>query len=170
MEFKEIYFAAGCFWGTEKLFQSIRGVVDTKCGFANGRADIENPSYQRVCQGDTDCREAVFVRYDPSQVTLSQLLKAYFHVVDPTVFDRQGDDIGTQYQTGIYWVDEDSEKTVREYAAREAEKHPVFAVELAPLNRFFPAEEYHQSYLTKNPDGYCHIPFSMFGTIDSFIR
>ena len=101
---KEIYFAAGCFWGTEKLFSSIRGVASTACGFANGRQDLVL-SYARVCQGDTGSREAVLVRYDPDTVTLEQLLKAYYLIVDPTVTDRQGPDIGSQYQCGIYCTD-----------------------------------------------------------------
>ena len=99
METKEIYFAAGCFWGTERLYQSIQGVLDTECGFCNGKGEVDSPSYEQVCQGNTDCREAVRVRYDESLVSLPQLLKAYFHVVDPTLFHRQGNDIGSQYQT-----------------------------------------------------------------------
>ena len=170
MEYREIYFAAGCFWGTQRLYQSIEGVVDTVCGFCNGKPEIDAPSYRRVCQGDTDCREAVYVRYDPRKVTLSQLLKAYFHVVDPTLINRQGNDIGTQYQTGIYYVDPDSGRTLTEYAASEAEKHPAFHVEICPLQKFSPAEEYHQSYLLKNPGGYCHISPLEFKTINDFIR
>lgn len=167
---KEIYFAAGCFWGTERLFQSIDGVIDTECGFANGKQEVLTPSYQQVCQGDTDCREAVYVSYDPQRVTLSQLLKAYFYVVDPTIFNRQGNDIGTQYQTGIYYVDEASGETVRQYAAQEASKHPVFAVEVCPLQKFYAAEDYHQDYLLKNPSGYCHISPQMFIAINDLIR
>ena len=166
---KEIYFAAGCFWGTEKLFQSIRGVLDTECGFANGNPEI-NASYRRVCQGDTGYRETVYVAYDPEQVTLPQLLKAYFHVVDPTVENRQGPDVGPQYQAGIYFVSQEDGDVVREYCAREAEKYPRFTVEQLPLNLFTPAEEYHQDYLTKNPDGYCHIPRADFDRIDALIR
>ena len=170
MEIREICFAAGCFWGTQRLLQSIDGVVDTQCGFCNGKPEIINPSYQRVCQGDTDCREAVYVKYDPGKVTLSQLLKAYFHVVDPTVTDRQGNDLGSQYQTGIYYLDPASGETVRAYAAEEAKKYKVFAVEILPLEKFCPAEEYHQNYLLKNPQGYCHIPRKEFDTINDFIR
>ena len=166
---QEIYFAAGCFWGTQRLFQSITGVVETSCGYANGRPEIQ-PDYKRVCQGDTDYRETVLVRYDPGQVTLPQLLKAYFHVVDPTLQNRQGNDIGTQYQAGIYYTEEASGETVRSYAEAEARNYPVFAVEVCPLSRFVPAEDYHQDYLIKNPTGYCHIPRMEFDTIDRFIR
>ena len=169
MDTKEIYFAAGCFWGTERLYQCIDGVVDTECGFANGNPDI-SPDYRQVCQGDTGYRETVYVRYDSQKVTLEQLLKAYFHVVDPTVKDRQGNDVGTQYQTGIYYVDEASGAEVQEYARREAEKYPVFATEILPLKKFVPAEEGHQNYLLRNPGGYCHISPLEFSTINQLIR
>ena len=170
MEEKEIYFAAGCFWGTERLYQSIDGVTDTECGFCNGKENITTPSYEQVCHGDTDCREAVRVRYDESRVSLAQLLKAYFHVVDPTLFDRQGNDVGTQYQTGIYYTDGASGEIVKAFAREEARKYPVFAVEIGPLQKFYPAEEYHQDYLQKNPGGYCHITPMEFKTINDFIR
>ena len=170
MESKEIYFAAGCFWGTERLFQSITGVLDTECGFSNGKPEVEHPDYRWVCQGDTDCRETVYVRYDPEKVTLPQLLKAYFYVVDPTLRNRQGNDIGTQYQTGIYAVDPESLETVTAYCLQEAKKYPVFYVETGMLERFIPAEEYHQDYLKKNPAGYCHIAPAAFDTVDRWIR
>ena len=165
----EIYFAAGCFWDTEKLFAAIEGVTFTQCGYSNGKPEI-NPDYRRVCQGDTDYRETVLVRYDPSRVSLPQLLKAYFLVVDPTLQNRQGNDIGTQYQAGIYFADPADGETVRSYAAEEAKKYPRFCVELLPLSIFVPAEEYHQHYLDKNPGGYCHIPASAFADINERIR
>lgn len=170
METKEIYFAAGCFWGTERLYQSIQGVLDTECGFCNGKEGVDSPSYEQVCGGDTDCREAVRVRYDESLVSLPQLLKAYFHVVDPTLFHRQGNDIGSQYQTGIYYTDAASGEIVKAYAREEAKKYPVFAVEIGPLQKFYPAEAHHQDYLLKNPGGYCHINPMEFQTINDFIR
>lgn len=169
METREIYFAAGCFWGTERLYQSIAGVVDTECGFANGNPEID-PDYQRVCQGDTDYRETVYVRYDPSRVTLQQLLKAYFLVVDPTQVNRQGNDEGTQYQTGIYYSDAASGEIVRAYVLEEAKKYPVFATEILPLQKFVPADDRHQDYLMKNPGGYCHISPAWFQNIDQLIR
>ena len=166
---QEIYFAAGCFWGTEKLFRSIRGVMETKCGFANGNPDI-NPDYPRVCQGDTDYRETVYVRYDPEQVSLSQLLKAYFLIVDPTVSNQQGPDIGSQYQCGIYYISDSDGEAVKAYAAEEAAKYPRFTVELLPLAIFVPAEEYHQQYLDKNPGGYCHVDPTLFARVNDLIR
>ena len=170
MQQKEIYFAAGCFWGTERLYQSIRGVTATQCGFANGKQEVNAPSYQQVCTGTTDCREAVHVIYNPEEVTLPQLLKAYFSVVDPTVYNRQGNDVGSQYQAGIYCIEEESLQTVRAYCEKEAGKYPVFAVEVGLLQKFYPAEEYHQNYLMKNPTGYCHISPAEFASIDDLIR
>ena len=165
---KEIYFAGGCFWGTERLFQHIEGVVDTECGYANGKREIA-PDYKRVCKGDTGYRETVFVKYDPAMVTLSQLLAAFFHVIDPTVEKQQGGDIGDQYQTGIYFTNEEDEQIVRAYAEKEKEKYSVFAVEINPLSVFVPAEEYHQDYLIKNPEGYCHISLMEFEEINEVV-
>lgn len=164
----EIYFAAGCFWGTEKLFQCIRGVIDTECGYANGNLEIL-PDYQKVCAGDTGYRETVRVQYDAQTVTLPQLLKAFFYVVDPTVENRQGNDIGTQYQTGIYYTDDVSGEIIRAYAQKEALHHPRFCVEIAPLSVFHNAEDYHQDYLIKNPEGYCHISPREFSHIQEIV-
>ena len=111
-----IYFAGGCFWGMERLFESVNGVLDVESGYANGRADVV-PDYESVCSGDTGYREAVKVVYDSRIVSLPDLLKAFFYVIDPTVEKRQGNDVGDQYQTGIYYADESSGETVRNYAA-----------------------------------------------------
>lgn len=165
----EIYFAGGCFWSMEKLFQSIDGVLDAQSGYANGSAQIV-PDYETVCRGDTGYRETVRVVYDPQQVRLDQLLKAFFSVIDPTVEKRQGNDIGDQYQTGIYFSDEAAQEAVEAYTEQERQKHETFAVEIAPLTGFFPAEDYHQDYLDKNPNGYCHIPVQAFQTINDLIR
>ena len=154
-----IYLAGGCFWGMEKLMQSIPGVLDAVSGYANGTGE-QDADYKTVCTGKTGFREAVAVTYDPKRVTLDQLLFAYFEVVDPTAVNRQGPDVGTQYQAGIYYANEDAKMTVERIAAIERERTPGFAVEIGPLVNFFPAEEYHQDYLDKNPTGYCHIPFA----------
>jgi peptide methionine sulfoxide reductase msrA/msrB len=152
-----IYLAGGCFWGMEKLMQSIPGVIDAVSGYANGTGE-EDANYQAVCGGKTGFRETVRVEYDPTRVSLDALLLAYFYVIDPTLRNRQGNDIGTQYQTGIYYTSEKARETVERIAAIEAERADHFAVEIAPLVNFYPAEEYHQDYLDKNPGGYCHIP------------
>lgn len=151
-----IYLAGGCFWGLEKLMQSIPGVVDVVSGYANGSADIV-PAYDRVIRGDTGYRETVRVEYDPSAVSLDAILFAYFHVIDPTIENAQGNDRGTQYQTGVYFTDAANQGTVERIAAIERARSDVFVVEIEPLERFFDAEEYHQDYLDKNPLGYCHI-------------
>ncbi len=151
-----IYLAGGCFWGLEKLMQSIPGVVNVVSGYANGDADLV-PTYTKVTTGDTGYRETVRVEYDPSEISLDALLFAYFMVIDPTIENAQGNDRGTQYQTGIYYVDEASKVTVARVAAIERARHEDFVVEIETLERFYDAEEYHQDYLEKNPNGYCHI-------------
>ena len=152
-----IYLAGGCFWGLEHLMQSIPGVIDAQSGYANGTGE-QDANYRTVCGGDTGFRETVRVEYDPERVSLDALLLAYFHVIDPTVANRQGPDIGTQYQTGIYYADEQAKATVERIAAIERSRRETFLVEIGPLVNYYPAEEYHQNYLVKNPGGYCHIP------------
>lgn len=151
-----IYLAGGCFWGLEKLMQSIPGVVSATSGYANGKAGVV-PDYRLVCTGTTGYRETVRVEYDPQKVSLDALLFAYYAVIDPTVQNAQGNDRGTQYQTGIYYADEASKATVERIAEIERGRHAKFFVEIEPLERFYDAEEYHQDYLDKNPGGYCHI-------------
>ena len=152
-----IYLAGGCFWGLEKLMQSIPGVTDAVSGYANGTGEAD-ANYRTVVGGKTGFRETVKVTYDPERVSLDALLLAYFYVVDPTVENRQGNDVGSQYQTGVYYTDDASKETVERIAALERGRREKFAVEIGPLVNFFPAEEYHQDYLDKNPNGYCHIP------------
>ncbi|WP_319378197.1 peptide-methionine (R)-S-oxide reductase MsrB [uncultured Methanocorpusculum sp.] len=151
-----IYFAGGCFWGLEKLMQSIPGVIKTIVGYANGKSDLV-PDYRIVSSGKSGYRETVRVEYDAKKVSLDALLYSYFRVIDPTVKNRQGNDIGTQYQTGIYYVDASSREIVMRIAEIERERNPVFNVEIGPLTSFYDAEEYHQKYLDKNSGGYCHI-------------
>ena len=152
-----IYLAGGCFWGLEKLMQSIPGVTDAVSGYANGTGEAD-ANYKAVCAGGTGFRETVKVTYEPGLVSLDALLLAYFYVVDPTVENRQGNDVGSQYQTGVYYTDDASKETVERIAALERGRREKFAVEIGPLVNFFPAEEYHQDYLDRNPGGYCHIP------------
>lgn len=151
-----IYLAGGCFWGMEKLAQSLPGVTDAVSGYANGVVDA--PTYALVCSGETGFRETVRVSYDPAKIALEQILTAYFLVIDPSVENRQGNDTGTQYQTGVYYTDAKSEAVVERIMAQEAKRHAVFKVEHGPLVNFYDAETYHQDYLDKNPGGYCHIP------------
>lgn len=157
-----IYLAGGCFWGVEELFRQLPGVTDTKTGYANGNI-TEGVTYERVCQGDTDFRETVRVSFDPQVLPLDRLLWAYFRIIDPTIANQQGHDVGTQYQTGIYWPASDGElgaevqRIAGEERARVEAQGLPFCVEINELSSFFTAEEYHQYYLVKNPHGYCHV-------------
>ena len=163
-----IYLAGGCFWGMEKLMQSIPGVLNVTNGYANGQAGTA-PTYQTVTTGLTGYRETVRVEYDPARVSLDALLFAFFAVIDPTIENQQGNDIGSQYQTGVYYADDAARATVARIAAIEKSRHPRFVVELKPLERFYDAEDYHQDYLDKNPNGYCHIPGQEITTVSRII-
>ena len=158
---REIYFAGGCFWGTEHLFQLVRGVVETEVGYANGK--IKNPTYEQVISHTTGFAEAVKVKYDADQVNLPLLIDLFFKSIDPTTIDRQGNDIGDNYRSGIYSMDPETENIVKTEVAKLAKNYsqPV-VVETIPLINFYRAEDYHQDYLDKNPGGYCHIPLSVF--------
>ena len=157
---KAIYLAGGCFWGVQKFFDQFDGVIGTKTGYANG--EKENPTYEEVCH-DSGHAEAVEIIYDSEILDLEALLEYYFLVIDPTSVNKQGEDSGIQYRTGIYYVDEDMKPEIMKvYTRKEQEVGEKFAVEVLPLKNFFSAEEYHQKYLEKNPGGYCHIPANMF--------
>ena len=151
-----IYLAGGCFWGVERLMQVINGVVKTTTGYANGKEGAI-ATYQEVCSGKTDFRETVRVEYDPKIVSLETLLFAFFKVIDPTLINRQGHDVGTQYQSGIYFIDDKTKETVEYVASIEKLRSKKFYVEIKELVNFYEAEDYHQDYLIKNPNGYCHI-------------
>jgi peptide methionine sulfoxide reductase msrA/msrB len=158
---KEIYFAGGCFWGTEHFFQQVRGVVGTEVGYANG--NTENPTYEQVVSHTTGFAETVKVKYDPEQVDLKLLIDLYFKTIDPTSIDKQGNDRGNQYRTGIYSTDKETEAIVKAEVEKLAKNYskPV-VVETIPLKNFYRAEDYHQDYLDKNPGGYCHIEPGLF--------
>ena len=158
---KEIYLAGGCFWGTEHYLKQIRGVVSTEVGYANGRG--ENPTYEQVYTDTTGFVECVKVVYDPELLGLEHLVEIYFHSIDPLSLNRQGNDEGTRYRTGIYYVDEGDRVTIeRVYRDVESKVCAQLAVELEPLSNFYDSEEYHQDYLDKNPNGYCHLPSFLF--------
>ena len=158
---KEIYLAGGCFWGTEHYFKQIRGVLETETGYANGHT--QNPSYQDVCTDLTGFAETVRIVYDPAVVSLQLLLELYFKSIDPVSVNQQGHDRGTQYRTGIYYVDAGDLAVIDTvYAAVQAKYSQKLAVEKQPLQNFYRAEDYHQDYLDKNPDGYCHLPVALF--------
>lgn len=154
---KEIVLAGGCFWGVEEFFARRDGVVETEVGYANCRED--NPTYERVCSQITGCTEAVRVVFDEKAIAMETLLDAFFSVIDPTVKNRQGPDIGSQYRTGLYYTDAEQAAAFRQAVKRVAKTvdKPI-VTEVLPLENFYPAEAYHQRYLKKNPGGYCHIP------------
>ena len=157
---KTIYLAGGCFWGTEHFIIQFKGVLSTEVGYANGRT--VNPGYEEVRHNDTGHAETVRVEFDENVISAQRLLEYYFLTIDPLSVNRQGEDIGTQYRTGIYYADDsllpDIEAVLHE---KEQELGQKTAVEVLPLENFYPAEEYHQKYLVKNPGGYCHIPLSL---------
>ena len=158
---KVIYLAGGCFWGTEHYFKQIAGVVATEVGFANGQT--ENPTYEEVYTDTTGYAETVMVRYRPEVVPLDFLLRMFFKAIDPTSLNKQGHDEGTRYRTGVYYTEADDVPTIKRVFAEEQAKYSEpLAVELLPLRNFYAAEERHQDYLDKNPDGYCHLPLELF--------
>ncbi len=160
---REIYLAGGCFWGFERFFKLIEGVVATEVGYANGDPSLAEPSYQQVCTDTTGYAEAVHITYDPAVVGLEFLLDMYFLAIDPTSLNKQGEDEGTQYRTGIYYVEPDDLPLITSRVAREEAKYyKPLVVEVLPLRNFYRAEDYHQNYLEKNPDGYCHLPVALF--------
>jgi peptide-methionine (S)-S-oxide reductase/peptide methionine sulfoxide reductase msrA/msrB len=158
---KEIYLAGGCFWGTEKYLANIGGIIETNVGYANG--NTENPTYEEVCHHNTGHAETVKVIYDPKQIRLEYILTLYYDVINPTSVNRQGNDIGSQYRTGIYYVDSNDVETILASIKELQTKYekPI-AIEVLPLQNYYIAEEYHQKYLDKNPQGYCHIGVDKF--------
>ncbi|MBD1221972.1 peptide-methionine (S)-S-oxide reductase MsrA [Virgibacillus halodenitrificans] len=155
-DLKKIYFAGGCFWGVEAYMNRIYGVSQVVSGYANGKG--KNPSYEDVIKGDQNFAETVEVTYDPERVSLDTLIDRLFQVIDPTSKNKQGNDVGVQYRTGIYFTDPAEEKVVKSAIEREQEYYKdTIVTEAQPLENFYKAEEFHQDYLEKNPNGYCHI-------------
>ena len=158
---KEIYVAGGCFWGTEHYLKQIEGVTATEVGYANGI--IKNPTYEEVCTDKTQFAEAVHITYDPKVISLDFLLGLYFKSIDPTSINKQGNDRGSQYRTGVYYTDPADLPTIKKVFEEEQKQiHGKIAVEVKPLKNFYTAEEYHQDYLDKHPTGYCHLPAALF--------
>ena len=164
---EEIWLAGGCFWGTEDFIKRIKGVKYTSVGYANGL--IENPSYELVCTGQTGYTETTYVVFDPKVISLDFLLKGYFKSVNSTSLNKQGNDIGTQYRTGIYYVDADQKKVIdKALNELQASYDKKVVIENEPLKNYWLAETYHQNYLDKNPGGYCHIPQSVVEFAESY--
>ena len=152
-----IVLGGGCFWCTEAVFDRVQGVLDVESGYSNG--ETVKPSYEQVCTGRTGHAEVVKLVFDPAQITLREILEIFFVVHDPTTPNRQGNDVGTQYRSGIYYVDEAqkqvAEDVIREIEASKTYRSPV-VTEVAPLANYSAAEAYHQDYFLNNPNqGYC---------------
>ena len=156
-----IYLAGGCFWGVEKYMASVKGVLSAEAGYANGTTD--SPTYSDVSSGRSGYTETVRVDYDPSVAPLPFLLELFYKAIDPTTLNRQGNDRGTQYRSGIYYSDPADRAIIeRSLAKLQTQYDQPIVVEAAALTGYTPAEEYHQDYLDKNPGGYCHIGRNLF--------
>lgn len=166
---RDIWFAAGCFWGAQKFFKLVDGVTFTEVGFANG--NTENPSYKEVYTDTTGHAECVHVRYNPTIVTLAELTELYFKIIDPLSLNKQGEDEGSRYRTGVYYTSEMDRETLRPiFERQESALGSKLMVELLPLQCFYTAEEYHQDYLDKNPTGYCHLKPEIFKLAKEHLR
>lgn len=150
---KTIYLAGGCFWGVERYFSLAKGVLDTEVGYANGKLD--NPKYEDLKEGRDTSSETVRIDYDEKTISLVKLLELYLRVIDPYSLNKQGEDEGPQYRTGVYYLSEEDKEVIERYLSSNLQDG--FKVEILPLKKFYSAEEYHQDYLEKNPNGYCHI-------------
>jgi len=158
---KTIYLAGGCFWGVDAYLKRVVGVYETESGYANG--DTENPTYEQVKAQLTGHAETVRVVYDTTKLTLEKLLNEFFDITDPTTLNRQAEDVGIQYRSGIYYTDESDKNTVEAFVQNKQKNYnePI-VTEVLPLKNYYRAEEYHQNYLEKNPDGYCHVDLSKY--------
>lgn len=165
---KEIFYAGGCFWGVESYFSQIPGVYDVTVGYANGTT--EHPTYEEVCSGTTGHAETVHVVYDPGIVSLQKLTEHFFMVINPLSTNQQGNDVGSQYRSGVYYTDEADAEVIQAVIDAEQEKYTLpIVTELCPLSCYYLAEEEHQDYLEKNPGGYCHIDLSSLSDFDQLI-
>ncbi len=156
---KTIYLAGGCFWGVQAYMDKVLGVKETNVGYANGH--VQSPTYEEVCGGKTGYAETVKVDYDSTEITLSELLSEFFFIIDPTSYNKQGEDSGEQYRTGIYFVEKEDEAIAEDkIKVSQSNYDKPILVEVEKLKNYYVAEEYHQKYLQKNPGGYCHIDLS----------
>lgn len=150
---KTIYFAGGCFWGVEAYFKQLKGVISTSVGYANGTTAF--PKYEDLKSGKADHAETVKIDYEDEEIGLLDLIDHYLRIVDPYSIDKQGNDVGHQYRSGIYYTDTLDAIEANAYLISHLE--PGFKISVEKLCNFFPAESYHQDYLAKNPGGYCHV-------------
>lgn len=167
---KEIYLAGGCFWGVEGYFDRLGGILETEVGYANGKT--ENTTYQDL--KETDHVEALYIKYDENKISLTEIIDHLFRIIDPTSVNKQGNDIGRQYRTGVYSEDEEVLEEVRKMIDSKRENYQKdIVVEVEKLNNYVVGEDYHQDYLEKNPTGYCHVDLSLadvplYGTYEKY--
>lgn len=154
---KNIYLAGGCFWGVSEYFSRLNGIISVTCGYANGKT--KNPTYQEVKSQKTGHAETVKVIYDDTTISLEKILEHFLRFVDPYSLNKQGEDEGIQYRSGIYYVDDKERNVIKQYFDRIL--NPGYVIEIERLNNFYDAEEYHQDYLKKNPNGYCHVNLNL---------
>lgn len=157
---KIIYLAGGCFWGVEAYYQQLKGVLNTEVGYANG--NIKKPSYQDLLQGIATHAETVKIEYNSLVITLEQLLEHFLRFVNPYSLNRQGNDIGIQYRSGVYFTTADEKLVIQNYFQSRLDN--THKIEVTTLIDFYPAEEYHQDYLIKNPNGYCHVNLNLINS------
>ena len=156
-QLQTITLGGGCFWCTEAVFVGVRGITDVESGYSNGQ--VARPTYEEVCSGRTGCNEVVKLEFDPAQISLGQILEIFYVIHDPTTLNRQGNDTGTQYRSGIYYSTAE-QKTLADDMIRQMSQDKLFdkpvVTEVEPLANYWPAESYHQDYFEKNPNqGYC---------------
>ncbi len=159
---KVIYLAGGCFWGVQEYYSRLKGVISSISGYANGRK--ENPSYQEVRSQQYGHVETVKVTYDDEAISLEKLLEHFLRFVDPYSLNRQGEDEGVQYRSGVYFVNKEDETVIKNTFDKNLK--PGYLIEIKPLENFYLAEEYHQDYLKKNVNGYCHINLNIIKDIE----
>lgn len=153
---REIVLGGGCFWGVQEFMSRLKGIKKTEVGYANGRG--ENPTYEDICNNNTYYAEVCKILYDENEISLEIILEEFWSIIDPTILNRQGNDIGSQYRTGIYYTDKNDIEIIETSKNKEQQKYSKKIVtEVKPLEKYCKAEEYHQDYLKKNPGGYCHI-------------
>lgn len=159
---KIIYLAGGCFWGVERYFQLLKGVTNTEVGYANGNKD--NPKYEELKSGEASHAETLKLTYDESIISLEKILEHFLRFVDPYTIDKQGHDVGHQYRSGVYYVDDSDKDIILNYFKNHLKDN--YKIEVKRLDNYFKAEEYHQDYLLKNPNGYCHVNLNLIKEIE----
>ena len=172
-EYKKIIFGGGCFWGVQKYFDKVKGVVKTSVGYANGKT--QKPTYEQVCKENTGHVEVCNVEYDPNFTKLKYLLEHFTIICDTTTLNKQGNDLGVQYRSGVYYHDDSDKNEILEFfeAYKRINSAKPFVTEILPVQNFWNAEEYHQEYLDRNPAGYCHInpiKYKNIENLDNLLR